>query len=120
MYRVANACCRNASLNSVFLLALSPSASLLEELHALCDKFQQAHDYLGRAPLSTPLITKDLTHANTQWQRLRGTLQNLQLADALTEISDASERLLDSMEQLTDHYEQAMQMLIGDRLGGLE
>ena len=102
-----------------FLLALSPSASLLEELHALCDKFQQAHDYLSRAPLSTPLITKDLIHANTQWLRLLSTLQNLQHEDALAEISDASERLLDSMERLTDQYEQAMQMLIGDRLGTL-
>ena len=102
-----------------FLLALEPSVALIEELHLLCDKYQYAQDYLGRSPLLTPRIIKDLSLAKTQWERMQNALKNLQHQQALTEILDASERLLDAMERLTDQYEQAMQMLIGDRLGSL-
>ena len=37
--------------------------------------------------------------------------------NAIAQVSDASERLLDVSERLTDQYEQAMQVLIGDRIG---
>ena len=102
-----------------FLLALQPDVETMLELKSLCDKYQKAQDYLAGAPLSTVSIMKDLELANVQWQRMLIALNDLQNKEALTEISDASERLLDAMERLTDHYEQAMQMLIGDRLGSL-
>lgn len=103
-----------------FMLSVAPSKELLQELHLLCDKYQFAEDYLCRAPISTPQIIKDLDAAKVEWQRMLQALKNLQNAKALTEILDASERLLDSMERLTDQYEQAMQMLIGDRLGSID
>ena len=44
-------------------------------------------------------------------------LDAISAPNTLAWASDASERLLQASARLTDLYEQAMQMLIGDRLG---
>jgi AmiR/NasT family two-component response regulator len=100
-----------------FLLALEPSGSRLTNLRELTASFQKAMDYLIDVPLSSAAIRVNLQAATTEWQRLSVTLESLDQTDALVHISDASERLLDVIERLTDQYEQAMQMLIGDRIG---
>lgn len=100
-----------------FLIALAPSGARLTQLRELIASFQSAMDHLAGVPLTSPAIVADLQAATTEWQRLRSTLEALEKPDALDRISDASERLLVVMERLTDRYEQAMQVLIGDRIG---
>ena len=98
-----------------FLLSYA-KPEYLSQIQLLKQQFDQALDYLTKAPLSTAMIIADLNIANTEWLSLKAALDNLQAADALTVISDASENLLDVFERLTDQYEKAMQILIGDRL----
>ena len=74
-------------------------------------------DYLCSVPLSSQAIRENLRTALSEWQRLAAALEHIGQADVLSNVCDASERLLDVTERLTDHYEQAMQMLIGDRIG---
>lgn len=98
-------------------LALEPSGGRLAQLRELTATFQTAMDYLRSVPLSSASIRENLRCALTEWQRLAAALDHIAQADVLGQVCDASERLLDVTERLTDHYEQAMQMLIGDRIG---
>ena len=102
-----------------FMLALDGSPTLLAQLRKLADAFQAALDHLRKLPLSSPGIDENLRTADLEWQRLGKALEAISQPDALVEVADASERLLEATERLTDQYEQAMQMLIGDRLGRL-
>lgn len=100
-----------------FLLAANARSEHLLQLQELKIAFQSAMDFLEKVPLSTPAIRTNLEAALIEWQRLDMALDVLVDTAALVRISDASERLLDVIEQLTDQYEQAMQLLIGDRIG---
>ncbi len=100
-----------------FLLAVEPSAAQLEQLRELTSRYQAALDYLQKLPLSSEPIRADLAAAVEQWRRVREALGRLSEASALIAVVHAGEQLLEASERLTDHYEQAMQMLIGDRLG---
>lgn len=100
-----------------FMLALDPTAERIAHLRALAEQFQGAMDYLGEVPLSSAGIRDNLEAAVVDWTRLRDLLLTLGDPETLDQLSTASERLLDVFERLTDQYEQAMQMLIGDRLG---
>lgn len=98
-------------------LALEPSGGRLTQLRELTATFQTAMDYLCSVPLSSESIRENLRTALTEWQRLAAALEHIGQADVLGKVCDASERLLDVSERLTDRCEQAMQMLIGDRIG---
>lgn len=100
-----------------FLIALEPGADRLAELRQLIGSFQTAMEQLATVPLSAPAIVAELRSATHEWQRLRTALEALQRPEALTAIAEASERLLGVIERLADQYEQAMQTLIGDRIG---
>ena len=100
-----------------FLLAIKPQDTLVVQLNEMTDTFQKAMDYLSEMPLSSAAIRQNLQAATLEWDRLRATLGAMHDLSALGPISDASERLLDMVERLTDQYEQAMQVLIGDRIG---
>ena len=100
-----------------FMLAIEPGETQLSQLRELAVAFQDAMNYLRDVPLSSVAIRDDLQIALAEWERLSLTLDTIGRADALADISDSSERLLHVVERLTDHYEQAMQMLIGDRIG---
>jgi AmiR/NasT family two-component response regulator len=102
-----------------FMLALAPTPAQLAQLRELSGSFQSALDQLQRLPLSSESICHDLDIAVDEWQRLRSAIESIADATALGRIRAASERLLDASERLTDQYEQAMQTLIGDRLGRL-
>ena len=100
-----------------FMLALDPTAQRIAHLRALVEQFQAAMDYLQEVPLSSAGIRDNLAMVVADWSRLRELLLSLGDPTTLDQVSNASERLLDVFERLTDQYEQAMQMLIGDRLG---
>ncbi len=100
-----------------FMLALEVSAPLVAQLRTLAQSFQSALDHLHQLPLSAPPIRDSLQTTDFEWQRLRKALDAISAPDTLAEVTDASERLLEASERLTDLYEQAMQMVIGDRLG---
>ncbi len=95
---------------------MEPLAALLLQLRERAQAFQTAVEYLTNMPLSSPTI-RSLHTATTEWQRLQTMQEAPAKASVLAEISAASESLLDVVEKLTDHYQQAMQMLIGDRIG---
>ena len=100
-----------------FLLAVDPQPARAAQLSSMIEAFQQALDFLVAAPLSSATIRADLEAAMEQWQRLNKLLQSISKAGTLSQISEVSEKLLDRSERLTDQYEQAMQILIGDRMG---
>jgi len=100
-----------------FLVAREPTASRLAQLTALATSFQTALDYLQKLPLWSPAIASHLDNATLEWRRLDGTLRDIGDRAALPRVADASERLLEASERLTDQYEQAMQTLIGERMG---
>lgn len=100
-----------------FMLALEPSGARLTPLRELAATFQIALDYLCNVPLSSVAIRENLETGLVEWRRLHATLDAIGDANAIAQVSDASERLLDVSERLTDQYEQAMQVLIGDRIG---
>ncbi len=100
-----------------FMLAIEPSSERLGQLRDLSGTFKTALGYLDALPLSSPVIRVELNNAHLEWERLGQTLGSISDASALAQVSDASERLLEASERLTDQYEQAMQMLIGDRIG---
>ena len=102
-----------------FLLALEPSGERLVQLRTLAVTFQARFDDLQALPLTSKPIRSLLQNVLFDWQRLQGTLERIGDAAALIDVGDASERLLEASERLTDQYEQAMQMLIGDRMGRL-
>ena len=96
---------------------MEPLAARLLQLRELAQAFQTAVEYLTNMPLSSPTIRSSLHTATTEWQRLQTMQEAPAKVSVLAEISAASESLLDVVEKLTDHYQQAMQMLIGDRIG---
>ena len=100
-----------------FMLALEPSGARLAQLRELAATFQIALDYLCNVPLSSVAIRENLQTGLVKWRRLHATLDAIGDANAIAQVSDASERLPDVSERLTDQYEQAMQVLIGDRIG---
>lgn len=100
-----------------FMLAIDPSAGRVAQLRDLSGTFTSALGYLDALPLSSPVIRVELNNAHLEWERLGQALDSISDASALAQVSDASERLLEASERLTDQYEQAMQMLIGDRIG---
>ena len=100
-----------------FMLALDGSPSSLEQLGTLTASAEAAHRHLLGLPLSSPAIRDNLQVAGREWQRLHAALETISRPEALVDAADACERLLEASERLTDQYEQAMQMLIGDRLG---
>ena len=100
-----------------FMLALAPSGARLTQLRELAATFQIALDYLCNVPLSSVAIRENLQTGLVEWRRLHATLDAIGDANAIAQVSDASERLLDVSERLTDQYEQAMQVLIGARIG---
>ena len=106
-----------------FMLALEPSgdrlAQLVAQLRDLAATFQARLDDLQGMPLTSKPIRSLLQNVLFDWQRLQGTLDRIGDAAALSDVGGASERLLEASERLTDQYEQAMQMLIGDRMGRL-
>lgn len=104
---------------SCFLLSIEVVPSLVAALRAMTATFQGALDHLRTLPLSSTELDASLASVASEWQRLQRTLEAIAAPDALAEVADASERLLEASERLTDLYEQAMQMLIGDRLGKL-
>ena len=81
------------------------------------DAFQGGLDFLTGAPLSSKAIRADLDSVLVEWERLRTLLRAIGDPIALLRISLTTEKLLDLSERLTDRYEQAMQVLIGDRMG---
>lgn len=99
------------------ILALNPSGERLLQLRDMAGTFQTALDYLVGVPLSSPAIRDNLQAGLLEWQRLHALLDTITDTGALAQVCSASERLLDVSERLTDQYEQAMQMLIGDRIG---
>ena len=100
-----------------FMVALEATAPRLAELGTLAASFKTALDYLRTLPLWSPAIAAHLEKAVLEWQRLEASLGDISDRAALPRVADASERLLDASERLTDQYEQAMQTLIGDRMG---
>jgi len=102
-----------------FLLALEPSGDRMTQLRELIGSFQSAMDYLTAAPLSSDPIRGSLRAATVEWHRLRRALESLHDSLVLVQISETSDRLLEVMERLTCQYEQAMQVLLGDRIGRL-
>ncbi len=99
------------------MLALEPIGARLTQLRELAATFQIALDHLCNVPLLSVAIRENLQVDLIEWRRLHTTLDAIGDANAITQVSDASERLLDVSERLTDQYEQAMQVLIGDRIG---
>ena len=89
----------------------------LVELRTLAAEFSAALDYLRSVPLWTPELRDNLDRAIAQWQRLRIAVDRIESGTALVDMVDSSERLLEACERMTDGYEQAMQILVGDRLG---
>jgi AmiR/NasT family two-component response regulator len=102
-----------------FLLAIAPDADKLLRLRALRGEFQAAMDHLAAVPLRSPSIGAALGDAREMWGQLSAALDGISDIDALRRITDAAEALLDHTERMTRQYEQAMQLLIGDRLGRL-
>jgi AmiR/NasT family two-component response regulator len=102
-----------------FLLAFETTSERLLQLQELSGAFQMALDLLGQAPLSSQSINNSLRAVGVQWLRMKEALSTLQHAGALTQIAQASEQLLEALDVLSIHYEQAMQVLVGDRLGRL-
>ena len=102
-----------------FLLAIEPSALRATQLKRVTEAFQTGLDFLNGAPLSSKTIRADLETVLGEWERLTTLLQSMADPVALARISATTDRLLDLSERLTDHYEQAMQVLIGDRMGRL-
>ena len=100
-----------------FLLALDPMAEHLTQLQTLRAAFQTALDYLCVAPLSSPLIRDTLNKAIALWQQLDRCLDNLSDPATLAETATIADRLLAGSESLADQYEQAMQLLMGERIG---
>jgi Type IV pili methyl-accepting chemotaxis transducer N-term len=99
------------------MISLAADPSHLIQLRESIELFQKAIDYLCQVPLSSEAIRDNLKVEVSEWRRLRDLLDDTVQASALTQVCDASDRLLDVSEQLTDQYEQAMQILIGDRIG---
>jgi AmiR/NasT family two-component response regulator len=102
-----------------FLLAIEPSALRATQLTRVTEAFQTGIDFLTGAPLSSKTIRADLEIVLGEWKRLKTLLESMSDPVALARISATSDRLLALSEQLTDLYEQAMQVLIGDRMGRL-
>ena len=100
-----------------FLLAIEPQPQRAAQLSSLTEAFQKGMDFLTGAPLSSASIRADLDAALVEWKQLTTLLASIGDASALSQISDATEKLLDISERLADQYEQAMQILIGDRMG---
>lgn len=100
-----------------FLLAIDPTDARMLQLHELVTRFQAAMDYLSNVPLSSEAIRANLLRATKEWHSLRTLLQSISDVATLAQVSAISETLLDVVEHLTDQYEQAMQVLIGDRIG---
>ncbi len=100
-----------------FLLALEPRPARAEQLSRLIEAFQKAMDFLIAAPLTSTSIQTALDAARAEWKHLTGLLEKTGEATTLSQISEAAEKLLGIFEHLTDQYEQALQVLIGDRMG---
>lgn len=100
-----------------FLLAIDPQPLRASQLSNVIEAFQDALDFLVGAPISSPTIAATLETALVQWRRLKELLESRSNATTLGQVSEATERLLDISEDLTEQYEQAMQILIGDRMG---
>ena len=100
-----------------FLLALTPAEASVAHLKLATEAFQTAMDFLNAAPLSSKVIRADLELVLFEWGRLKTLLRSIGDPEVLLGISAASDKLLDLSERLTEHYEQAMQVLIGDRMG---
>ena len=104
---------------SCFLLAIDVAQPLVSELRTMAVAFEAALDHLRTLPLSSKALVAGLQAVDAAWRRLHRALDAIAAPHALADVADASERLLDACERLTDLYEQAMQLLIGDRLGKL-
>ncbi len=102
-----------------FLLAVEPTAGRLADLRERAATFEQALETLRGLPLTSESIRACLQDLLSDWRRCRRLLDALQDPLTLDAVADVSERLLVGCERLTDHYEQAMQILIGDRIGRL-
>jgi AmiR/NasT family two-component response regulator len=100
-----------------FLLAIEPQPARAAQLSRLVEAFQKAMDFLFGAPLTSPPIKTALDNARVEWKNLGQLLGAISEASALSQISEVSDRLLGIFEHLTDQYEQALQVLIGDRMG---
>ena len=100
-----------------FMLALDISPARVAELRKLMQSFEAALDHLKKLPLSSPPIVDSLRTCDTAWRRMRTALEAIAEPHTLPEVAGAGELLLEASDRLTDQYEQAMQMLIGDRLG---
>ena len=102
-----------------FLIAIEPVPERLQQLRELSIGFESALEYLTAAPLSSPTIRSTLEKIAVEWRRVCDMLGALSQKSSLADIAAASETLLDLSESLTDQYEQAMQVLMGDRIGRL-
>lgn len=102
-----------------FLLAIAARPSDLVELGDVAGSVQIALGHLDEAPLSTPAIRATLAAAREEWDHLSANLGDKSDERALGLASDASDRLLGHAETLTGLYEQAMQVLVGNRIGHL-
>jgi AmiR/NasT family two-component response regulator len=92
---------------------------LKDELSGLSQRFEERKlvDRAKGVLMRSRGVTQDKAFELLRNLAMRSRQRIVDDADALRQISDASERLLDVVERLTDQYEQAMQVLIGDRLG---
>jgi AmiR/NasT family two-component response regulator len=102
-----------------FLLALEPSGERVKQLRQSTAEFQAALDHLIVVPLSSRAINSTLQAVTEEWRRMKEALESLHDFAVLNRVAAISERLLETIDRLTAQYEQAMQILVGDRLGRL-
>ena len=100
-----------------FLYAIEKTELYLLQLQEMTTGFQIGLDYLCEVPLSSASIRSNLDMALAEWKHLSQMLRSASLSRTLGAIADSSEKLLAVSERLTDQYEQAMQVLIGGRIG---
>ncbi len=106
-------------VKTCLLLRLAPDGARMAALVAARADFERALDYLRHAPVASAGIAAALPRVEACWAELAATLGRLDAVEALARIGAIGDELLGLTEALTDQYAQAMQTLVGDRLGDL-
>lgn len=93
--------------------ALLDDAAARERVALATREFDQALDWLERAPLTSAEIREALASARAEWLRTAQALRDARSQSGRQALARGSEALLTLFERLTEMYERSLQVIMG-------